>query len=161
MNLLALRNQLKAIHPQLPMLLLAGSIGGLLYSWRKLFPASFEALPKPIQALAPTVLGMLVGGATGTDIADTITQAIAGALAGLSASGGHGVLKRLPIPYTGGSEVAKAELQARRDSKRPPPPDPPDPDVAAVPWTKSEPPTRPNWQSPSGKHKIPFTAVAS
>jgi hypothetical protein len=128
-----LRDQLALIHPSLPLLLIAGVVGMILYCWRRFAPASFESLPKPIQALLPTLIGALIGGASASDLTQMIQQAFEGAFVGLTAMGGHEFLLRMPGPYTGGS--VRGLVAQRRKSE---PPEPP-----------SETPTRPNWQIPS------------
>lgn len=87
---------------------LAIVVGALVWAWRRWWPRSFERLPARFQALPPAILGAVAGGGLSSPqgLVEMVVGAAFGAGAGLMATGGHEALKRLPGPYTGGSESA-------------------------------------------------------
>ena len=104
-QLVHFREWLTAIDPRLPAALLAVVVGGVVWAWRKYWPASFAKLPPRWQGLPAMLLGAVVAAlSSGQDVIGAILEAAAGAGVGLAAVGGHhAVVKRL---MGGGGEKA-------------------------------------------------------
>lgn len=92
----AARVELAEIHPGLPAIAIAVLVGAVVWLWRRYHAKSFEALPKPLQALPAVVLSGLIAAATnGLDPIPVLVDAIGAALAAI---GGHHGLAKFLLP---------------------------------------------------------------
>lgn len=90
---------LTQIHPQLPVIILAVLVGGLVYGLRRWQPALFARLPKPLQSLPAVLVAallaavpMALGAATPLDAARLVVEAV------LVAIGGHHAVAKWLLP---------------------------------------------------------------
>lgn len=90
---------LTQIHPQLPVLILAVIVGGLVYGLRRWQPTLFARLPKPLQSLPAVLVAaalaavpMALGAATPLEAARLVVEAV------LVAIGGHHALAKWLLP---------------------------------------------------------------
>lgn len=88
-----------SIHPQLPTLLLALIVGGLVYAMRRWRPHAFERLPRSLQSLPATLIAaalaavpVALGQATLADAARMTVEAV------LVAIGGHHAIAKWILP---------------------------------------------------------------
>lgn len=90
---------LTTVHPQLPTLLLAVLVGGIVYGLRRWQPTLFARLPKPLQSLPAVLVAaalaavpLAIGAATLLDAARLVVEAV------LVAIGGHHVAAKWVLP---------------------------------------------------------------
>lgn len=90
---------LTQIHPQLPVLILAVIVGGLVYGLRRWQPTLFARLPKPLQSLPAVLVAaalaavpMALGAATPLEAARLVVEVV------LVAIGGHHALAKWLLP---------------------------------------------------------------
>lgn len=84
---------LDSLHPAAAWFSLSFLVGAVVFGWRKLSPSSFEKLPPALQSLPAVLLGAVAGAAQGGDVKAAFIDAALGALAGLTAVGGHHAIK--------------------------------------------------------------------
>lgn len=87
------------IHPNLPGLLLAMIVGGIVYGLRRWQPALFARLPKPLQSLPAVLVAaalaavpLALGAATPLEAARLVAEAV------LVAIGGHHAVAKWLLP---------------------------------------------------------------
>jgi len=96
----AISTYLATLHPLAPYLAISLLVGAIVWAWRSLHPRSFERLPTSLQGLPAVLLGAVIAAwASGGDVDHAMVEALLGALAGLTAIGGHHVAKASPLPY--------------------------------------------------------------
>lgn len=94
-------------------LLLAGTVWLLIYVWRRVSMASWDAVTRhspTLEQLPSLVLSALLAAAPsfGKPMLQVVQQAILGVVFGmLPAAGAHYIMKALPIPYNGGQPPPK------------------------------------------------------
>lgn len=107
-----IKQYLVGIDPRLWPLAIALFVGLVYWSFRKLWPDTFDALNPKLKALPGAVIAALVSGAALPDIREFVLETIIGAL---TAGGGHEFIARLRH----GSKQDRAFLkQEASDQKR-------------------------------------------
>jgi len=83
------RTYLDSLDPRLWPLALALAAGALVWAWRRWHLASFDRLPRAVQALPAVLVAAALGGASGSSLVQMVIEAAAGGASGLLAIGGH------------------------------------------------------------------------
>ena len=90
-----IKTELTALDGRLWPLLLAFTVGGVIWAWRVAHQKSFDALPSRVKALPAAALGAALSASAAVTVEQMIAEAAIGVFSGLTAVGGHEVGTRL------------------------------------------------------------------